>query len=87
MSRAEKLGTFREEVSWDLSQVREGDPVYAVGYGFFGSTFSEPLISKGVVSRVVLHEETPLFILHTARTYPGHSGGALFTKDGLFIGL
>lgn len=28
-----------------------------------------------------------LFIQHTARTYPGQSGGGLFDKRGRFIGL
>lgn len=67
----------------EMFEVREGLEVYTCGYGHF-KTLSQPSLYKGKVLRVI-HEEQepfrPLFIQHTARTYPGQSGGPLLVWD------
>jgi hypothetical protein len=66
--------------------LKEGDIVYAAGYGYFHDLV-KPLISMGYITRIVYFEGKQLFIQHTAKTYAGHSGGALLDKNGFFIGL
>ena len=47
----------------------------------------QPSVYKGYVTKIVKHRGKQLFIQHTARTYGGQSGGALFDSEGCFVGL
>eukprot|EP00347_Sterkiella_histriomuscorum_P022341 403330820 len=69
-----------------VKQIREGDTVYSCGFGLFNN-LKYPSIYKGYITRIAYHEGKNLFIQHTAKTYPGQSGGGLFDKDGFLIGL
>lgn len=66
--------------------MKEGDIVYSVGFGFFND-LQQSSVHKGYITRIVYLDGKQLFIQHTARTYGGHSGGALFNENGFFIGL
>ena len=64
----------------------EGDEVFTCGFGYF-LELKQPSLYKGYITRIVNDQSSDrqLFIQHTARTYPGQSGGALLTrKDGKF---
>ncbi|CDW86700.1 serine family [Stylonychia lemnae] len=80
---------IKNNLKLDLERVqnlKEGDTVYSVGFGVFRD-LQYPSVYKGYVTRIVYHENKSLFIQHTAKTYPGQSGGGLFDKDGYLIGL
>ena len=61
-------------------ELREGDEVWSIGFGFF-KRLRRASVYRGNVSKVVEDDGRQLFVQHTARTYPGQSGGALLTKS------
>jgi len=69
-----------------VKALREGDTVFSCGFGFF-KDLHRPSLYKGEISRLVFHEGKCLFIQHSAKTYGGQSGGALFDKEGYIVGL
>lgn len=66
--------------------IKEGDKVRAVGFGYY-QELPGPSVYPGYITRIAFHKERQLFIQHTAKTYGGQSGGALFDSEGHFIGL
>ncbi|KAF9582170.1 hypothetical protein BGW38_000553 [Lunasporangiospora selenospora] len=65
-----------------------GTPLFAIGHGIFGpSSGVLPLITSGICSRVVHHNQQPAMLLSSAPVHRGNSGGVLVTTEGHFAGL
>eukprot|EP00475_Leptophrys_vorax_P002703 TRINITY_DN11515_c0_g1_i1.p1 TRINITY_DN11515_c0_g1~~TRINITY_DN11515_c0_g1_i1.p1 ORF type:complete len:566 (-),score=101.02 TRINITY_DN11515_c0_g1_i1:33-1730(-) len=66
-----------------------GDEVFVVGYGLFNPrSVSEPWISRGVLSKRVIHRERTVALISSAAVHRGASGGMLINAvSGRLIGL
>ncbi|KAG0095505.1 hypothetical protein BGZ93_005801 [Podila epicladia] len=68
--------------------IMKGAPLFAIGHGIFGpSSGVLPLITSGVCSKVVAHNQQPVMLLSSAPVHRGNSGGVLVDADGHFAGL
>lgn len=65
------------------NQLRDGDPVFAVG----NPLGLERSVSKGIVSRHSRAEEGLAYIQTTTQINPGNSGGPLFNAHGEVVGV
>ncbi|KAG0198750.1 hypothetical protein BGX28_007827 [Mortierella sp. GBA30] len=77
----------KEEIS-RVKPVVKGTPLFAIGHGIFGpSSGILPLITSGVVSKVVAFNLQPAMLLSSAPVHRGNSGGVLVDTEGHFVGL
>ncbi|KAF9382309.1 hypothetical protein CPB97_007237 [Podila verticillata] len=68
--------------------IMKGAPLFAIGHGIFGpSSGVLPLITSGVCSKVVTHNQQSVMLLSSAPVHRGNSGGVLVDTDGHFAGL
>lgn len=82
--------SFLMNAKFASSNVSIGTTAYAIGFGYFAPFSSEfPLISKGIVSKVIKDRDTqnPLLIQSDCSIYNGFSGGGLFNDDNEVIGI
>ena len=63
---------------------KPGDDVVCIGYPLVGGGFKLPMITQGVVSKVL--EEKGIF-LTTAAVNSGNSGGPVFNLNGKLVGI
>ena len=66
-------------------QVQAGEAVYA--FGFPMGSGSQPVITNGIVSSLLGIGDDATFLQHTAAIQKGNSGGPLFDKAGLIVGV
>lgn len=72
----------------DLSTVRQGAPVFLIGYPGETESFPQPTISQGIVSRFREWEPADWSFIQTdATTIGGQSGGAVVSSSGEVLGL
>jgi len=66
-----------------------GNEVYGIGYTFtqLNSVDFRTMITKGYLSKVIIHKNRPFLILTTCPVYNGFSGGAIVSNRGEFLGL
>ncbi|RZF35095.1 hypothetical protein LSTR_LSTR009687 [Laodelphax striatellus] len=63
----------------------KGETVYSAGFSWPNT--SKLLVSKGVVSRVIIDNNMPVMVTTTCCIQPGCSGGALLRANGQLIGI
>ena len=66
-------------------EVQAGETVYAFGFPNVGST--APKITNGIVSALMGVRNDVTLLQHTAAVQHGNSGGPLFDKTGLVVGI
>ncbi len=72
----------------DTIEVSTADEVYLIGYPAESETFPSPSITRGLVARLRLWEQTGLeFIQSDTAIAGGQSGGALVSAEGTVIGI
>ncbi len=69
----------------DSSELRPGDPVFAVGYPFDTDRSVQAGIISGLGARLTGFE--PAVLATDAAINPGHSGGGLFDSRGRLVGV
>ena len=72
------------------AELCEGTEIAVMGYGLRHSptNLSGPLVSRGVVSKVVCDKDQPVMFLTTAAVNPGMSGGLVAsTETGKLLGM
>jgi len=67
----------------------QGNEVYAIGCTFpqLNNVDFKTMITKGHLSKVVIHKNRPFLILTSCPIYNGFSGGAIVSNRGEFLGL
>ena len=73
-----------------VAELCEGTEIAVMGYGLRHSpmNLSGPLVSRGVVSKVVCDKDQPVMFLTTAAVNPGMSGGLVASAEtGKLLGI
>ena len=70
--------------SKDFANPKTGDDVISIGYPGIGLTFEQPMITQGIVSKVLNDEG---IFLTTAAINQGNSGGPIFNLNGKLVGV
>ena len=85
MTKDRKLGSPRT-----VAKVCRGTEITVVGFGLrHGPTnLNGPLVSRGVVSKVIYDKDQPVMFLTTAAVNPGMSGGLVASAEtGTLLGM
>ena len=72
--------------------MKQGQTVYGIGYPLYhpmtvGTAIRTSTLTRGVLSKVVRHQGTPVLLQSSALIHSGNSGGGLFGSDGSLLGL
>ncbi len=67
--------------------IRSGDEVIAVGYPLKGLLSSGPVVTNGIVNALSGAANDSSNFQLSATVQPGSSGGGVWDRDGLFVGL
>ena len=70
--------------SKNFQDPKPGDDVVSIGYPLVGEGFKLPMITQGVVSKVLYKEG---IFLTTAAVNSGNSGGPIFNLNGKLVGI
>lgn len=66
----------------------EGEVVYIVGHAVWrGGCGLLPLVTRGVVSKIVRHNKIPIMLQTTCAVHAGASGGGVFNTKGQLVAL
>ncbi|KAL4224642.1 Peroxisomal leader peptide-processing protease [Mactra antiquata] len=83
------LQDFHNEMT-DLTfgQVTEGEVVYVIGHAIFrGNDSQSPMITRGIVSKIVKYKGVPVLLQTTCAVHAGASGGGVFNTRGELVAM
>ncbi|XP_060552802.1 peroxisomal leader peptide-processing protease-like [Ruditapes philippinarum] len=80
--------TGDEEYPIKFGRAVEGEVMYVIGHAIFrGKGDTLPMVCRGIVSKIVRHNNVPVMLQTTCAVHAGASGGGVFNTRGQLVAL
>lgn len=88
LSYFDNASLHEDNNSINITSTFEGETVLVIGHAIFGDNHDlEPTVTKGVVSKVIKLNNTPVMLQTTCAVHAGASGGAVVNMKGQLVGI